>query len=176
MYISVNPTKIQIKLQAYLSGGIEYTSDGGMNWRREIEKWLSENLSHQVFNPVTETEKFLAENYSDVNFRDLKVSSLEKYRKIMRKIVERDMKALNQCDYVICLWDESASRGAGTQGEITLAKFLKKPIFIVSKFKPSEIPSWVIGCADKIFESFDELKSFLLNKFKCSDATDESRD
>jgi hypothetical protein len=32
-------------------------------------------------------------------------------------------------------------KGAGTQGEITIAKFLNKPIYLVSNFDFEEIPS-----------------------------------
>jgi len=153
---------------------MEYANDGGASWRYEIEQWLTRNLSHEVFNPIVETEKLLKENYPDVNFRDLKTSSPEKFKEIMSKIIERDLKAVSQCDYIICFWDESAQKGAGTHGEITLAKFLNKPVFLVSEFDLSRIPSWVIGCSDKIFKSFDELKVFLLNKFKSNDATNQS--
>ncbi len=153
-------------MRAYLSGGMEYASDGGKGWRDEMQRWLNENLSHDVFNPVVETEKFLSEKYPEVDFREIKKTSPEKFKEIISEIVQRDLKAISSCDYVICFWDEGAEKGAGTQGEVTVAKLLNKPVFLVSKFHLSKIPSWIIGCADEIFKDFDELKDFLLKKFK----------
>jgi len=165
---------VEFKLIAYLSGGMEYASDGGKGWREEIQKWLKENLSHDVFNPVVETERFLSEKYPGIDFRELKRTSPEKFKEIISQIVGRDLEAVSFCDYVICLWDEGAEKGAGTQGEITLAKFLNKPVFIVTKFNFSRIPSWIIGCADEIFENFESLKNFLLKKFKFAYASNAS--
>lgn len=164
-------------MRVYLSGGMEYANERIFVWRFEIEKWLMENLNHFVFNPVIETQKFLEENYPDIlNFRELKVTSPEKFTEIIRRIVEKDIEAVKQCDYIICFWDESAEKGAGTQGEITLAKFLNKPVFLVSKFEFSKIPSWIIGCVDKIFYDFEQLKDFLYKKFKPSNESNKSGD
>jgi hypothetical protein len=158
-------------LKVYLSGGMEHSKDGGLRWRWKIENWLRENLKHDVFNPVIETEKFLSEHHPNINLRGAKKDFLEIFKGIIKNIVERDLKAIAECDYVICYWDESAREGAGTQGEITIAKFLNKPIYLVSNFDFEEIPSWIIGCVDEIFYNFDDLKIFLTRKFKSSDET-----
>ena len=55
--------------------------------------------------------------------------------------------------------------GAGTQGEITVAKYFKKPVYLVTKIDKIKIPSWVIGCSQEIFNDFNDLKQFLQNKY-----------
>ena len=72
-----------------------------------------------------------------------------------REIAERS-------DVVICYWDESAMRGAGTKGELTMARFFGKPVYMVTTLPHTEIPGWVLGCTTEFFPSFDQLKTFLL--------------
>lgn len=150
--------------KAYLSGGMEYAQDEGQLWRKEIESWLELTLGHKVFNPNNESKKFFKQNYPGINFRNLKYSNINLYQKIVHQLIDIDIKEIaNHTDYVICFWDESAEKGAGTKGEITIAKFLDKPVYLVTSLPFSSIPGWVIGCSTKIFKNFDELKSFLLS-------------
>ena len=46
-------------VRVYLSGGMEYAKNEGIDWRNDIEKWIRKNLGHSIFNPNTESEKFL---------------------------------------------------------------------------------------------------------------------
>ena len=41
----------------------------------------------------------------------------------------------NSVDYLICLWDESVFKGAGTHAEVTLAYDCKKPVYLINKLK-----------------------------------------
>jgi hypothetical protein len=62
---------------------------------------------------------------------------------------------------VICLWDEGAARGAGTKGELTMARFFGKPVYMVTAFPFADIPGWVLGCTTGIFPDFETLKRYL---------------
>jgi hypothetical protein len=70
-----------------------------------------------------------------------------------------------QSDYVICNWDESAQRGAGTKGELTMARYVGKPVYMVTQMKLQDIPGWVLGCATKTFRTFEELQMFLRDQY-----------
>ena len=52
--------------------------------------------------------------------------------------------------------------GGGTHGEVTIAYYFNKPIYIVNTVPINEMSSWIFGCADKIFVDFNDLKKFLL--------------
>lgn len=155
------------KLRTYLSGGMEYASGEGADWRLELEQWLRIHLKHSVFNPNKESKKYLSQKLPDEDFRLLKNQNIQKYISIVRTLVVKDTTEIAKyTDYLICLWDESAQRGAGTKGELTIANFFRKPIYIVTQFKKEDIPGWVLGCATKFFSSFNELKEFLQKKYK----------
>jgi hypothetical protein len=151
-----------MKLTAYLSGGMEYAENYGADWRTDIESWLKNNLGHDSFNPVRASEEFLGSRYPDVDFRLSKTDDFEKHRQIAREIVLLDSREIIlRSDYIICYYDESAQRGAGTKGELTVAALTGKPVYLITGMVVPDIPSWVIGCADKIFDGFDGLKNFL---------------
>ena len=47
---------------AYLSGAMEYAQNEGANWRIMMKDWLNVHLSHEVIDPVMESNK-LAVHY-----------------------------------------------------------------------------------------------------------------
>jgi len=155
-----------MKTTAYLSGGMEYAANLGADWRSELESWLHDELDQECFNPVKASETFLGGQYPDVDFRATKKNNIMVHREISRKIVELDTREIiMRTSYVICYYDESAQRGAGTKGELTIASVFGKPVYLVPDMPIDKIPSWVIGCADEIFRDFKSLKEFLSRKF-----------
>ncbi|HLF19169.1 MAG TPA: hypothetical protein VI704_00105 [Bacteroidota bacterium] len=154
------------KLRAYLSGGMEYAKGEGADWRSTMELWIKENLKHEVFNPNRESEKFLKRKLPHGSIRELKFNDLDKFSRLLRGVVDLDSKEIaHRSDYVICYWDESAQKGAGTKGEVTIAKFFGKPVFLVTELNRENIPGWVLGCVSSFFSSFDELKAYLSKKY-----------
>ncbi len=149
-------------MRAYLSGGMEYADGEGVRWRSELQDWLEGRMHHSVFNPNVESTRFFASKYPGVDFRALKRENLGLFREIAQKLVEIDCKEIaERSDYVVCYWDDGAARGAGTKGELTMARFFGKPVYLVTSYPLAEIPAWVLGCATRTFGSFDELKHFL---------------
>ena len=99
---------------AYLSGPIENAHNDGADWRNDITQWLKQNLNHRVFNPVTETKNITKELNTD-DFRLMKTTNPEEYKKIIRKIIQVDLDAVVKgSDYLIVNWDESVFKGGGT--------------------------------------------------------------
>lgn len=148
--------------RAYLSGGMEYAGDEGRGWREQMQEWLETALSCSVFNPNRESERLFATDFAGVDFRKLKSDDLAAYSAIATRLVEIDCGEIaNNSDFVICYWDASAMRGAGTKGELTMAKYFGKPVFLVTSISHYDIPGWVLGCTTRIFSGFEELKDFL---------------
>jgi hypothetical protein len=154
------------KLKAYLSGGMEYARNEGADWRQEIERWLGTELGHSVFNPSVESAKFRAKRLNGENFRALKNGDIERYVGVVRLLIDKDLKEISRrSDYLICLWDQRARKGAGTVGELTMARSLRIPVFMVTRVRPQNIPGWILGCTSRRFRTFTELKKYLLKRY-----------
>lgn len=146
---------------AFLCGGMEFSPDGGRQWRQRIRLWLQENLNHRVYDPTVETRRVLNEEESK-NYREWKLTDLDRFRRVMRIVINHDVDVMaNQADYVVCLWDEAAKEGGGTQAELTAAYRKGIPVYMVAEMPVEEISGWVVACSTKIFPDFNELKSYL---------------
>jgi len=143
---------------AYLSGPIENAHNDGADWRNDITQWLGKELNHQVFNPVNETKNIIKE-FSKVNFRSMKTTNPEQYKKIIRKIIQVDLEAVVKgSDYLIVNWDKSVFKGGGTHGEITMAYWFNKPIYMVNALPIEDVSSWIFSCTEYICSNFEDLK------------------
>ncbi len=150
-------------LRVYLSGGMEYATDEGRDWRSTLQEWLERELCCSVFNPNLESARFFASHYPSVNFRKLKTEDPALFKTIVSGLVDLDCAEIAvRTDFVICYGDESAMRGAGTKGELTMARFFKKPVYMVTAIPREEIPGWVLGCSTELFGSFEELEKYLI--------------
>jgi len=151
---------------AYLSGPIENAENDGADWRKSLTPWIKNTLSHKVFNPVIATRDITKGLTSD-EFRNMKRSNPDKYKKLIRKIINIDIEAVvNSSDYLIVNWNKSVFRGGGTHGEITLAYFLKKPIYLINNVPFDDLSSWIFSCSTEVFDSFEDLKTYLIKKYK----------
>jgi hypothetical protein len=150
---------------AFLCGGMEYATEGGRVWRERIRLWLQDTLNHRVYDPTIEAQRL----FSAEELRDLggwKTTDPERFRRAMRIVINHDLDVMaRQADYVVCHWDEAAARGGGTQAELTAAYRKGIPVYLVTEISAEEISGWILGCADKVFASFDELKSFLASTY-----------
>ena len=153
-------------MHTFLDQSIENARNDGADWRISITKWLKTNLGHNVFDPVVETKNIVNEN-SGKDFRSLKVSEPEKYKSIIRKIIKVDLDAVvNHADYLIVKWDKSVFKGGGTHGEITLAYWLGKPVYLVNDLPIDDVSSWIFSCSELIFSDFEDLKTKLIKIYK----------
>lgn len=151
---------------AYLSGPIENAENDGADWRKSLTPWIKNTLSHKVFNPVIATRD-ITKGLTSSEFRNMKRSNPDKYKKLIRKIINIDIEAVvNSSDYLIVNWNKSVFRGGGTHGEITLAYFLKKPIYLINNVPFDDLSSWIFSCSTEVFDSFEDLKTYLIKKYK----------
>ena len=147
--------------RVYLSGAIEHAADGGTGWRREIGSFLAQELGHQVYDPAADEKKDLTEEERQ-NFRKWKRDAPERFRDVVRKIIAWDLDRIErETDYVVALWDEASARGGGTAAEITQAYRLGKPVYLVLRMAPAHASGWILAAADRVFENFEGLKTYL---------------
>ena len=153
-------------MKAYLSGPIENAENDGASWRQNMTLWLKDNLDHEVFNPVLETKNIIGHLNPSI-FRSMKKTDPIEYKNIIRKIIKLDLEAvINDSDYLIVKWDKSVLKGGGTHGEVTMAYWIKKPIFIVNSLPIDDMSSWIFSCSDFIFNDFKNLKKKLTQLYK----------
>lgn len=154
---------------AYLSGSIEYSPDYGKSWRAEITPFVR-GFGHEVYDPALDEKKNLDDNEVR-EFRYWKITDLPRFQRTIRKIIAWDLDWVeHKSDYVVCFWDEAAARGAGTQGELTLAHRIGVPVYLVVGMPREKVSGWILGCASEVFGSFEELKQFLSRQFAQAEA------
>ena len=145
---------------------MENAKNSGADWRKDITHWLSDNLNHDVFDPVVESQK-LVENYKDEEFRNWKQTDPKKYVEVLRIAIKKDLDAVaNKADYIICLWDKNVFKGAGTHSEVTFAYYHGKPIYLVNKLSINDLSGWIMSCASEIVKDFESLKVLLNNRYQ----------
>ena len=145
---------------AYLSGSIEYSPDYGKSWRAELSPFLRD-LGHDIYDPALDEKKNLDDGEIHA-FRQWKTTNLPRFQQTIRKIIAWDLEWIEQkSDYIICFWDDAAARGAGTQGELTLAHHRRIPVYLVLGMPLERVSGWILGCATEVFSNFEELKQHL---------------
>jgi nucleoside 2-deoxyribosyltransferase len=151
-------------MQVYLTGAIEYSPDHGKRWRAEVTPFLR-SLGHEVYDPAEDETKNLTE-VERREFRGWKHSDLPRFQQTIRKIIAYDLDWIEQrTDYIIAYWDEHASKGAGSQAELTFAHRRGIPVYLVTKLPVGSVSGWILGCASQVFTGFDELKQFLAMRY-----------
>jgi hypothetical protein len=150
-------------MRAYLCGAIEYSPDNGRAWRARLAPFFRE-IGHQWYDPAEDERKCLTDEEM-TNFRAWKTSDIARFQRVVRKIIHFDLDIIEeQTDYIVAYWDEHATKGAGTQAELTIAFRNGTPVYLVMGMPREKISGWVLGCATEIFEDFESLRSFLREK------------
>jgi hypothetical protein len=153
---------------AYLCGPIEFASDGGKMWRRKLTPFLREELGHRVYDPAEDEKKNLTDEEA-ANFREWKKTDVERFRRVVRKIIQFDLDLIeNKADYLICHLDSGTSAGVssgGTPAELTAAHRKGIPVYLVTPMPAEEVSGWMLACADHVFATVDELKKSLQSRY-----------
>jgi len=157
------------EMKFYLAGAIEHAPDLGKSWRKDMEAWL---LKHNIgsVNPLN-GEGGIFDIYGFIDQRDAKEAKdtdHKRYMKLMSEIADKDYRQIDNCDGIIVYYDDYVRQGAGTQGEISVCKYLNykegstiKPVYIINTLG-SEMPGWIYGCATKLYFSMEEFKAKFL--------------
>lgn len=129
--------------QVYLSGGMEFSGDFGVGWRKDITPHLN-SLGYLVHNPVIEQPKFSGYNTKAV--KELRKNDFDKFLQVTKTIVDNDLASLKDSSLVVCVLDESVLKGAGTIGELTCSRQMGIPVISLLNIDKDKIPAWLFGC------------------------------
>jgi inosine/xanthosine triphosphatase len=160
----------QTTMLAYLCGPIEFADGGGRQWRREMAHFLIENLGHRVYDPAEDETKNLTQE-EVANFRGWKLTDAGRHRAAIRKIIHFDLDIVaGAADYLICYWSQAAPLSAGTAAEMTAAFRKGIPVYLVTPLPPQQLSGWMLGCADEVFATIEDLKKFLLERYSSAES------
>ena len=150
---------------AYLCGPIEFANGGGKMWRQKLAPFLREQLGHRVYDPAEDEKKNLTDEEA-AHFREWKTADVERFRRVVRKIIQFDLDVIeNKADYLVCFWADANTQSGGTSGELTMAYRKGIPIYMVTPLPLAQISGWMLACADQVFPSVEDLKTFLSSRF-----------
>ncbi|MGB6876177.1 MAG: hypothetical protein WBD87_09100 [Candidatus Acidiferrales bacterium] len=150
---------------AYLCGPIEFVNGGGKMWRQKLAPFLRDQLGHRVYDPAEDEKKNLTDE-EVAHFREWKTTDTERFRRVVRKTIQFDLDLIeNKADYVVCFWGDPSVQSGGTSAELTLAYRKGIPVYMVTELSVVQVNGWMLACADQVFSSVDELKSFLSSRF-----------
>jgi len=139
----------------YLAGGMQYSPDKGVKWRRNLRALLNQK-GYYCIDPTKEEDfLFLDEGWGDAD------CNLVLYQKNMRKIIEHDLHFVNMSEIIVCLYDDFV--GGGTYHEIGESYLKNKKLYIINinKKPMSKLSGWVLGCATKVVNTYEELMKCL---------------
>ena len=146
-------------LITYLAGSMEYSDNQGLDWRLEWREDLGK-LGIQCIIPNFEEADIILDSEQ---FQRDKITNLDKYINIMRKIIRKDLAFVEQVDFVITKWD--GEKGAGTIGEAQHSFLIGKPNYLVTSLPFHEVPGWFLACFTELFHSKEKLLKFLEVKY-----------
>lgn len=154
-YLKYPATKIS---KAYLSGGMEKAGEYGKVWREKATPYIN-SLGYSVWNPYIEERKL---GVSLLKLNHLKQTDKVGYKKMCEQIVNHDLEHLQDCSAIICRIDESVLKGAGTYGELTVARLLNIPVYAWIDLPNGiqDLPAWCFGCLTDYVET-NCLETFL---------------
>jgi hypothetical protein len=134
------------KTKAYLAGPIQYVSDAGVTWRKELEQEF-DKLGIVYFNPLEkpfvdsvpegkEVTKYYQQKLVEGQYQEV--------RQHFVKIVSEDLRLIDLVDFVVVYLPKDA-KTVGTIHEIIESNGQKKPTFIICPEGHAHIPLWLWG-------------------------------
>lgn len=147
----------------YLSGGMEYKTNLGSKWRDWLTRGLHE-LGHTVVDPVKMEMSESGQPFQHMLTAWKEAGELGRVREVTRQsLFVRDIRGLYQSDAMVLFYDESVQRGAGSLSESWEAFRVGKPVYLVTEFPITKVPTWLIGETTEIFPSFELFLEYVTN-------------
>lgn len=184
---------VMYKIKTYLTGPITLRNNNECReWRNIVTERLRE-FKIQSLNPFNIRGN--TDTIREKIYKSNQLGDVETTRNLVNThMIETDLKMVIESDfltvwipkrlpndfdfhYLRCVSDDSIEMEdfilkniyeiCGSYGEVTLAKYLGKPIYVVTErsIKPMELPSWLVGCSTKIFISWEDYYRYIMVKY-----------
>lgn len=151
--------RFQKRQRFYLAGPISWISDNSyIEWREDMEQFL-QGIGHIAINPL---KKYPVPAREKAKVEEMVLTQKDELAReyIRRRIINADLELLHTSDAVIAYVPCYSS---GTCAEIGLAYMWNKPVYVVTPMKRKAWSGWFVGLSTLIFQSWNELKTFLRN-------------
>lgn len=144
--------------------------DVDIDQSRDWRDWLTEKLNEigiETLNPITK----YGDGYGTVRQKFAiwgKFGNIDAIRQVVAtQIIPADIKMVQDSDFVTLYISPKGHEICGSYGEMTLAFYLGKPVYIVTrrKLKPLNIPKWAVGCSKKIFSNWEDYLQYIKEKW-----------
>lgn len=156
-----------MKYKTYLIGPIGDVGIGdAREWRDMITDEL-EKIGIEALNPLGKYGDRLASVRSKLSNWN-RFGNLNAIRGLVKdRIIPPDLKMVEKSNFVTFWLPAKGPEICGSFGEITLAFYLGKPVYIITRrrLKPVNIPNWAIGCSTKIFKDWCSYLNFIKEKY-----------
>lgn len=153
-----------MKYKTYLAGPIDRVNLAyAKAWRTRLTTNLAK-LGIGVLNPFGKAGGDRIGEDRDNLILWNKEGEIEEIRNLVRyTIIPPDLKMVEECSFLTLYIPKSGSEICGSYGEATLAFYLGKPVYIVTKRKlnPVRLPSWIVGCSVEIFTNWTDYLEFI---------------
>jgi len=152
----------------YLGGAIQYASDGGVNWRRDVtNKMMTLGIpKDQIIDPCDKPlNNFEGE---DLDMAFSRIGELRKQKKwkeierLSRNTIRVDLRLVDKSDLIYVHIDPQIHT-CGTYDEISVARTQKKPVIAVIDGGLENAPYWLMGRigVEHIFATDDDALSYI---------------
>jgi hypothetical protein len=136
--------------KAYLAGGMEDTSDGGLPWRIDYKERLVKIGVECILPQDLESKEIPDMKY----LTHLKEHDIGNYIYFMRRIIKVDILAALNADMLVVHY--RGEKIGGTAAEVTMSHLVGHPNFLITPVPLKEINGWFLSCFDFITETLDD--------------------
>ena len=152
--------------KTYLAGPIGVVVQKNATvWRDRVTEELKK-LNIEVLNPMGQNGgDRLGEGRAKLKEANEKGNIQFIHDFVSGTVIPPDIKMVEDSDFItVYIPEDNGYEICGTYGEITLAFYLKKPVYIVTdrSLCPNALPNWLIGCSTVIFKSWDEYYRYVM--------------
>ena len=150
-------------IKTYMAGPMD---DVSIEESRDWRDWLTEELKKVQIVTLDPISKY-GKDYGAVRQKFAmwqNSGNIEAIRnQVSLEIIPPDFDMVEICNFVTLYIPQKGYEICGSYGEMTLAFYLKKPVYIVTKrrLKPINVPKWAIGCSTKIFSNWEDYLAFI---------------
>jgi len=152
----------------YLSGPIQYASDGGISWRIKVTQRLKEIgiPEKQILDPCNKPMNTFDGKDLDSDLEYVKKlraqGKWEEVENFVRHTIRIDLRLVDKSDLIYMHVDPN-THTCGTYDEMSVARTQKKPVIAVVDGGLEKAPLWLVGRigAAHIFPSDDEALKYI---------------
>ena len=150
------------KTKVYLVGPMEFQN--GRGWREEVSVWLSD-MGIVALDPYNKPFLFAPSEEEDEHDRlkqKLEDGDYESVHQHMKEIIRYDLACVDRSDFILAYIDPAVNT-IGSINELSLARSLRKPVFIVVNGGIEKCPLWLLGMfkPNYFYSSFKDVEEML---------------